>query len=469
MQTKRDLLQAHRLMTQRAGQALILGEPDQPEQPLRRLNVGTFSGVMVAVLVAAAFGISGLLMGGGSKGLTDGGILLIEKETGSRYVWCQPQGAPKKVLCPVANYSSAKLALGQQGGKQKSVSAKALSEFPRGPMIGIAGAPDTVPEAKRLVRGPWSVCVRETPGPDGRPRSVVSLVGGQKVGGQELSPTAGVVVSTGMDNWLIWKNQRLKLAPNALTMMGSPQPVPVSPAFVNAMPAGPDFKAPAIPGFGSRTTLLGGTRVGQVFKVTGVAGGTDSWYVMMSDGVTRISAVQAGLIQSLPSYGLERDKPLAPGDATSHQSSQQLAGDLPETRPEIAPYSADQALCVIYPDTSDGSQDARLTIGGAKDLPLPIQPSGSGVDNVVLPPGSAILAGVLTGRVDAISTYVFVADNGRKYPLKSPETAQALGYQISAEDNDSVPVPANLLAMLPEGPVLDPGTAVLPVTTAAAS
>ena len=33
MQNRKDLLQAHRLMTQRSALALICGEPDSPNQP----------------------------------------------------------------------------------------------------------------------------------------------------------------------------------------------------------------------------------------------------------------------------------------------------------------------------------------------------------------------------------------------------------------------------------------------------
>ena len=69
MQTRRDLLQAHRLMTQRAALALLQAEPDPPDQPLRRLNVGLISSVLVAVIVAAAFGVWGLLAPGDAQGL----------------------------------------------------------------------------------------------------------------------------------------------------------------------------------------------------------------------------------------------------------------------------------------------------------------------------------------------------------------------------------------------------------------
>ncbi|NKZ02459.1 type VII secretion protein EccB [Actinomadura latina] len=472
MQTKRDLLQAHRLMTHRASQALILAEPDYPEQPLRKINVGTFAGVMVGILVAAGFGIAGLLVGGGGSGLAEKGTVLIEKDSGALYVWCTPQGAQKDVLCPVANYTSAKLAASLAGGgsggapAQKSVSAKSLAKFPRGPMIGIPGAPDSVPAAGRLVGGPWSVCVRQNP-QGGTGSSVVSLVGGRDVGGEVLDPSVGVVVSTGANsNWLIWKNQRMRLSPAGLTVLSASAPAAVSPGFVNALPAGPDFAPPNIPGAGGKPQFAGANgRIGQVFMVKGVGGG-DQPYVLMADGYAPISPLQAALIQNSAAYRLPKDSPLDGAAVTTHRSNQRVIDEgLPQSQIKVRPYDAKESLCVVYPDAGKGSKDARLTVGGGTDLPMPARASGAGVDNVVLPPGSAILAGVLpaSGSVDAINTYALVADDGRRYALKSAETAKALGYTISADGNDAVPVPANLLNLVPKGPTLDPQQALQPI------
>ena len=477
MQTKRDLLQAHRLMTHRASQALILTEPDFPEQPLRKLNVGTFAGIMVGVLTAAVFGIIGLLVGGGNSGLDAGGVVFIEKDTGARYVWCTKAGGGQdKVLCPVANYASAKLAASLAGGssegapEQKSVSAKSLSKYPRGQMIGIPGAPDSVPEAKRLVGGPWSVCVRQNTAA-GTGQSAVSLVGGKDVGGQPLDPATGVVVSTGPNNnWLIWRNQRMRLSPAGLTVLSASAPAGVSPGFVNALPAGPDFAPPRIPGAGGRPQFSGANGViGQVFVVKGVGAG-DQPYVLMGDGYAPISPLQAALIQNSAGYSLPKDAPLDGAAVTNHRSAQRVLDEgLPQTAIKVRPYDAKDSLCVVYPDTKKGGKDAQLTIGGGADLPMPARVTGSGVDNVVLPPGSAVLAGVLpaTGSVDAINTYTLVADDGRRYPLKSAETAKILGYSISGEKNDSVPVPANLLNLVPQGPALDPQKAIEPVQAGA--
>ncbi|MEU5876571.1 type VII secretion protein EccB [Spirillospora sp. NPDC047279] len=455
MQTKRDLLQAHRLMTQRASQALILGEPDNPEQPLKRLNVGLFSGIMAGVLVAAGFGIAGLLMGGGGKGLDDPQMLLIEKQTGTRYVWCTPKGQKDKALCPVANYASAKLAVGGQG-KQKSVSSKSLSKFPRGPVIGIAGAPDSIPERKRLVGGPWSVCVRTGTGQTGQVQSFVSLVGGKNVGGRALDASAAVVVSSAGSDWLVYNNQRLKVSQGGRTVLGNTVPVPVSPVFVNAMPEGPEFGPPkeVLNGFGKAVTLQGFSgRQGQVVHDQG----NDRYYTVLPDGFASITKVQAQLIQSMPQYGnMPQGTTVAPSAITANASQTTIAATgLPDKQLQPVRYDPKEALCVVYTDLGSGMGKPQLTVGGGTDLPLPTTQGSGGVDNVVLPPGSAVLAGVLTGDAKAISSYYFVSDSGRKYAVKNADAAKALGYTISQDSSSDVePVPTQLLRLLPEGPAL---------------
>ncbi|MFG2006581.1 type VII secretion protein EccB [Spirillospora sp. NPDC048911] len=456
MQTKRDLLQAHQLMTQRASQALILGEPDNPEQPLKRLNIGTFSGIMAAVLVAAGFGVAGLLMGGGGKGLDDPQMLLIEKQTGTRYVWCTPQGQAEKVLCPVANYASAKLAVGGQG-KQKSVSSKSLSKFARGPVIGIAGAPDSIPDRKRLVGGPWSVCVRTVTGKSGQPRPAVSLVGGKNVGGRALDASAAVVVSSAGTDWLVYNNQRLKVSEGGRTVLGNTQPVPVSPVFVNAMPEGPAFGPPdqVRNGFGRQVNAQGGAtgKQGQVFHDQS----NDRYYVLMPDGYASITKIQASLIQSMPEYAnMPPLSPVQPAQVTANPSRQVLSSrGLPDKQLQPVRYDQKEALCVVYKNLGDGMTAPQLTVGGGTDLPVPTTQGSGGVDNVVLPPGSAVLAGALVTNEQAISSYYFISDNGWKYAVKNADAAKALGYTISADSSSDVePVPAALLQLLKEGPAL---------------
>ena len=73
MQDRKVLLQAHQLMTRRASLALLCGEPDSPNQPLRRMNTATITSIMVGVIAAAVVGVLGLLAPAPASGLTKAG------------------------------------------------------------------------------------------------------------------------------------------------------------------------------------------------------------------------------------------------------------------------------------------------------------------------------------------------------------------------------------------------------------
>ncbi|MFC7648210.1 type VII secretion protein EccB [Streptosporangium lutulentum] len=157
MQTRRDLYQAHKMMVQRLNLALLQGEPDLPESPMRRLNMAMFCGVLAAVLVMAGFGIYGLLFPGGATGLTKPGTVIVEEESGATFVYSEPQ----KEMIPVANLTSARLLLGEQEVTVTTASSASLKDFQRGTKVGIPGAPESPPARDKLVRAPWSACVVE--------------------------------------------------------------------------------------------------------------------------------------------------------------------------------------------------------------------------------------------------------------------------------------------------------------------
>src|SRR5262249_60998194 len=102
------------------------GEPDAGEAPTRRIGAAMCSGVMVAILVAAGFGIFGLLRPGGKEGWKAPGTLVVEKETGTRYVYIPTDGA----LHPVLNYASARLILNTPDITVKDFSRRSLPAAP---------------------------------------------------------------------------------------------------------------------------------------------------------------------------------------------------------------------------------------------------------------------------------------------------------------------------------------------------
>ncbi|GGO18065.1 type VII secretion protein EccB [Microbispora rosea subsp. aerata] len=466
MQTRKDLYQAYRLMQQRLGQALLQGEPDVAESPMRRHNLATFCGVLLSVLLLAVFGIWGVVKPGGATKLTEPGQLLVEQDTGATYVYSQQE----RVLLPVANYVSARLLLDAADVTVRDVSAASLAELPRGPLVGIPGAPDSLPAKDKLVRGPWSVCVVDGPDPTGAPRPYVTLIGGVDVGGKPLGGGA-MVVDDGRQMWVVWGDRRMRASASAVSALNA-QPRKVPAAWLNAVPPGPDFSGPKVAHLGRKVRGPDGkvtAAVGQVFTVPGLGGAPARWYVLLSDGLAPITLTQATLLLADPgikaAYGKRPRRPITIDAATANASlSKQnvLGGGLPETLPEVVSPSSTTPLCAVYAGAGNGSTRATLTVGSSFAIPTPRTPGGQDTfDQVLLPPGSAAIAGLLPGegQLGSITNYFLVTDQGRRFALASADLLPKLGYDVS----DATPVPANLLHLIPEGPMLDPAAARKPV------
>ncbi|MEU1387758.1 MULTISPECIES: type VII secretion protein EccB [unclassified Nonomuraea] len=465
MQTRKDLYQAQKLMTQRLGLALLQGEPDLPESPMRRYNVATFAGILLLVLITAGFGIWGMLSPGGATKLEEAGQLLVEEETGASYVYNQSDGK----LQPVENYVSARLLLDSQEIKVRTVSAESLAGFARGQKVGIPGAPDSLPKPQKLVRSPWTACVVEQPDATGVRRPYVTLLGGIDVGGTPVG-TDALLVDDGQQNWVLWNDYRMLVRnPRRLTDQAARR-VPIS--WVNAIPAGPDFAPPAIAHRGKRVPGPGGShgRVGQIFTLAAVPGVPERWYALLADGLAPVSHTQATLLLQAPetkiAYGGGRVRPIAVDAATVNATRASalriLGGGLPLTMPRFRTPTADAPLCAVYADTVKGSVRAKLTTGARLAIPKPPNSGGPDrVDQVLLPPGSAALAGQLPGegQSDAVHEYSLITDEGKRFRLASPDLVGTLGYDAA----QVTPMPAHLLRLIPEGPLLDPAAARKPV------
>src|SRR5260370_1713694 len=107
MRSRRDEVQAHAYMVGRLTSALVHGEPDAPESPLRRTGLGTFGGLLLGTLVVAAFLVWGLIFPSSNAAALTPGQLVIVKEPGARYI------SPRSELRPVLNWSSALLLPGR--------------------------------------------------------------------------------------------------------------------------------------------------------------------------------------------------------------------------------------------------------------------------------------------------------------------------------------------------------------------
>lgn len=309
MQNKRDQVQAHMFLMGRLTSSMLRSDPDAPESPQGRTNRGIAIGIIVAILVAVGAFVVGLVSPGRQTSWQTSGDLVVDKDTGARYLYLDGR------LRPVRNYTSAKL-LGGAGLATTTVSTSSLKGTPRGTPVGIEGAPDELPAPKDLSQAPWQVCVTETPGSGGT-ATVTTLAVGLDGGGDRLGRDQGLLAA-GPDgsDYLIWQGSRLRIdresAAGEALGYASVRPVPVSAAFLNALPAGPDLVAPAVERAGSAGPELGGrpTRVGQLFTLA-VPGADERHYVLRPDGLAPLTATELALLLADP-----RTRATAYGGAT---------------------------------------------------------------------------------------------------------------------------------------------------------
>jgi len=433
--------------------ALVTGEPDMVEPPMRRLTLTTISGVMIAILVAAVFAVVGLLKGGGGDGWRTEGALVVEEGTGARYV--NVDGT----LHPVLNYASGVLATGAtEPVAAQEVSRSDLRSTARGALVGVPGLPDTMPEAEDLLEGPVTVC--STPRTDGIDvRAHVSVTLGSSPAAL-LDADEGVYVrDVDGETSLLLEGRRMAVARDVEAALQIDQtPTTVGTAFLDALPQGPAFASPRLPQMGRQVTLGGTTaRIGQVVEVD-----DGTFRVVLGDGLARISDVQAKLLRAARLYGLRR-APLRLSlaevlDAGEGRGLGEAMAGLPTEMPRLA--SAERTAAGVCAVQQAGGGPARFAAPEQDDVDGPAtteSPTSAGgrADEVSVPPG----AGMLAGSSRARGAY-YIGAPGLVYAAASVEALGGFGYARV----EPVVLPEELLSILPAGPAMDPRAARQPVS-----
>lgn len=469
MQSKRDQVQAHMFVMGRLTSGMLRADPDAPESPQGRTNRGVVIGVVIAVLLSAGSFVLGLLKPGTKDSWRAAATLVVNKETGSRYLYLDGR------LRPVRNYASARLLAGAEM-KAVTVGSASLKDTPHGSPIGITGAPDALPASGDLDTGPWQVCSGSETGSTG---TVVAV--GAPADAAGLATAQGMLV-TGPDKaaYLVWRGSKLRLdedgrAREALGYGSTPR-LPVSAAFLNALPSGPDLRAQEVPGKGKDGPSLGGraSRVGEVFRVT-VPGSAERYYLLREEGLVPLTATGAALVLGDPttrekvydggaanvtSLGADvLNGRLAPGAGESADDP-----NLPSAPPEAVALAQDHTVCVrVVPGERGPRISVALTRPGtlgpiSQAPPEGLTPACMPVGTIAVRPGGGSLVRALGASGSKVGTTVYlVTDTGMKYRVGTAEALSALGYS----QGQALGLPAPLLAMLPTGPDLTKEAAAL--------
>ncbi|MBB5111273.1 type VII secretion protein EccB [Micromonospora echinospora] len=462
MRTRRDQVQAYRFVTRRIVSALLSGDPETNDLPMRRLGMAVFGSVIAAAVVLGGVGAYGQLTSNSAP--LEPNTLVIERETGATYYFGED-----RVLRPTLNYASARLIVNDAAAKPRTMSQASIKDRPRGRLVGIVGAPDDLPDRKSLVGLPWSVC--DVPDPNDTQRSTTHLVIDRTLPGGTALTDRAVVVRTGEARYLLTGGSRLRVAGDdqalvALKMAGVTN-LTVGQQLLNAVPVGPVLRKPTIDGDGGPSGLaVAGrpARIGQVYQAAG------QYYVLTRQGLATVREVTALLLLG---RGGEVTQ-ITPDEAGRLLTDQRLEPDgLPARLPtphEVRPGRT--VLCATYrpgpagqPPTTTlevfDSPPAELTGATA----MPSRQGGRDAvrtaENVLLPGGKGVLAQATageSGKPAAGSTVYLITAQGIRYPLGTAggDAKSALGYG----EVTPVAVPASLLALVPTGPTLSRGDAM---------
>lgn len=438
MQTQRDHVHAYQFLMGRMSSALVLADPASAEVPAKRAKTGLIIGVVLALLIGVGFGVYGLFVPGGSKKWQAQGAIVVEKETGARFV------NAGGVLHPTLNYASAKLLQGA-GSEVQMISQASLVDAPRGGPIGIPDAPQTLPPVEDLAGSHWLACL---PGAEtGAAPGQFNLDFDPTSSSRQMSADQYLPVrSADGTDYLLWQGRKHRIADPSVQIalgMANARPSTAPAWWLDEVPAGPVLEPAPIDGAGSAGPPVGGAprQVGQLFEQH-AANGEVQRFVLRADGLAPLSMTEFALLAARPG-----------NPAPERIGAAAVAA---------APRSADRSLFDRIPDLSGAGWR-----NGAEALCLRQSPAGNQVRSQVVlaaprqaaAPGGAVNVRPGTGLVvgalplpagQRVPDRYLITDQGTKHLMPDDESMQALGFGSAPVR----PIANELLAALPTGPVL---------------
>ena len=432
--------------------ALVRGDVRMLDDPLRAQSLSLIAGCILAVVAVAGCAILAFLRPAGELSSP----IVMSRESGALYVRIDD------TVHPVLNLASARLVAGTAANPEM-VSEAAINTAKRGPSVGIPGAPSVIASPLSGDESGWAVCDTSI----GAPESRTTVIAAGRT--DRLDPKRSVLVTPRSESaattYLLYDGWRARVdlrdvaVVRALRLDGV-APWPVSRALLDAVPEAPAIVSPHIPGAGSPgPPPVAGFTVGTVMRI--IRADAAEYYVVLTEGVQRISEVAADLIRLTDSHSDREIATVAP-DAIGAAPTVNV---LPvATYPDHAdtPMGADgqAVLCAQWkPNLLIGHTNTTVLVGDALPLESGAEPApfaqadgdGPNVDAVFVPPGRSayVRSTGITGDGGSGGPRYLVNDSGVLFGVHDEDAAKHLGLPSTP-----VPAPWPVLASLPRGPEL---------------
>ncbi|WP_100448185.1 type VII secretion protein EccB [Glycomyces xiaoerkulensis] len=486
MRSRREQVDAHRFITSRMNQALVLANPDSVERPLRRIGVSIFASVMIMVLIFAGFAIAALLNKGNDAPQLN--HIILEKGTTSIYVYTfahdeSEENGDEPKLWPVTNFTSALLLLEPYNGEPpvQELKPESLAGYPRGFMVGLNDVPPSPPPPDSLLQDEdWNACSLHRE--DGGVRShmftqllVADLPEPEFLGDEEWMLAESVVREGESRMYLLWDDRRHEItdpdsALAALDMTAS-DAVPVTDDVLTTLDDGPPLEAEPEDYFGEPSEVVDadGNQLdyGQTVESNG------SKYVLLrveeEPELARIGDTTEMLLEGQlgDTVPIAADEVSRVGIEAEYEKP-----NFPQARKETRTLDSDRpAVCSVFDPGAEDDTGLRIAYysNAPSDMTEPaesveLNDDGtikSNLENlttqVVMPPGTAAVV-VAKGPTGLdIAGFSYLIDSlGFSYGLVDKGTTGSTRQLLGYGEVDPVGVPNSMLTLIPSATDLDP-------------
>lgn len=446
MASRQEQLHSHQFAVQRVVAALVMLDTDPVQSPFRRLAGSTLASVLVAAILLGGFVAYGAIRQENSNRWRDPQAVIVERESGARFVYRDGR------LHQVRNHVSALLIIGAATSRTVLVSRRSIEKAPRGSVLGIVDAPDSLPPKGRLLGPPWTVCSAAA----GAAARSTLLVGRSAPNGVPLADQAVLGRHADGSLHLIWQGRRHSVRDRGVVLSAlgwsTERPLPVASALLAVLPVGADLARVPVPDAGERSDAVPDADIGEVF-VVGSQSGRRQYAVALRDGLAGITQVQADLL--LTDLDQVEPTPLSQGRFAAIPQVDSLVPSGSVAPPAATPQltvAREGALCA---EIRDDRGVAEVRIGGE----LPARPASQG-DAVVVEPGRAAVVEAVPAAGASGAHLAVVTDLGRRHEIVTADVLSTLGYGGVRP----IRLPAGVVSLVPAGVALDPEAARRPMT-----
>ena len=408
-------------------------------------------------------------------GLVGQSTIVGNRDTGALYANIDGR------LHPALNLTSARLATGGASPPAWVKSAE-IEKYPTGPMLGIPGVPDDLSLSANPVSA-WTVCDTAPAPGSGAAATVTAIAGGVSGGGRAdpMTPSQAVLATHRGVTYLIWNGHRSRIDPTdrAVTFNlgldpGSTRPVEMSNALFDAMPAAEPVVVPSVPASGSPSRLLPGSVVGRVLETRDANGETSGLYVLLANGVQRITAFVADLLRTANSQGSTTPQLVSPDTLVDIPEVEVLSvGFYPTGKLEFVDTAAHPVSCVNWTKLGTDRQ-ATITVFSGRGLPTPphldsrlvtlvrddSDPDSVEAQQTLMLPGAANFVATTSAALasDTRESLYWVSPQGVRYGIDGDRnTLQALGI----DPRRALQAPWPIVRTFAPGPAISRANALL--------